>query len=443
MLMKVAVISDVHANEPALRAVLKDIRAQKADALWDLGDFVGYGPFVRPVADLLSEKADVRLAGNYDIKAALFPKHKKEWQQSKHPAKFFSFQWTYRQLRPKDKRLINSLPHKRRRMVEGMRVLLTHGSPARIDEPLQPGTPLKRFKELADSVQADLVLFGHTHCPFQKKAKGVLFVNPGSVGRSFDNDPRASYVLLHFSRGKVKTGFRRVPYDVDRTLRRMKKEGFPPLLVRSIGEARSLDDIIAEEKKNQHREQLARVIDFARTQNYEEDHSRQVALVALLLFDQLKDLHGMGERERFWLHCAGLLHDIGWIGGQASHHKTSRDMILRAGDLPFSPEARRIIALTARYHRRALPAPSHKVYRDLPANERAVVRKLAALLRIADGLDRRHVKAVDDLRCRVLADRVEIRIKSVDFSVWESSAAKKKADLFESVFKKKVSVRKG
>ena len=142
---------------------------------------------------------------------------------------------------------------------------------------------------------------------------------------------------------------------------------------------------------------LAAVRRFAAACHSEDGHAEQVTRLAEMLFDGTHALHGLDAGARFWLTCAGLLHDIGWVDGQKGHHKTVMAMILSDATLPLSHEERAIVALVARYHRKALPKPTHGVYAALPAVSRDVVRSLAALLRVADGLDRSHTDAVSGL----------------------------------------------
>ena len=140
----------------------------------------------------------------------------------------------------------------------------------------------------------------------------------------------------------------------------------------------------------QHRTEIARVdrypdvrrrstIELAERCNWEADHSRQVARLALTLFDQTRDMHGLGDREREWLEFASLLHDIGNHISYERHHRHSYYLI-KNGDLRgFEPEEIEVIALVARYHRRATPDRRHEGYRDLL--ERAAPERCACCRR--------------------------------------------------------------
>ena len=186
-------------------------------------------------------------------------------------------------------------------------------------------------------------------------------------------------------------------------------------------------------------DRMARVLALAESCNYEKDHARQVTRLALELFDGLAPLHGLGARERFLLECAGLLHDVGWIYGQKRHHKAAMTRIMSA-DLPFDDRERRLVALVARYHRKALPRNDHPHFGDLDESDQARVRVLAGCLRVADGLDRTHLARVEHVTCRWDAAEVVLRCESQDSAEPEQWAAQNKADLLAQALDRGISV---
>jgi exopolyphosphatase/pppGpp-phosphohydrolase len=186
---------------------------------------------------------------------------------------------------------------------------------------------------------------------------------------------------------------------------------------------------------------LAGVLRLARECKYEQGHTHQVTRLALELFDQLRPLHRLGERERFWLQCAGLLHDIGWIEGQQKHHKTALRIILNSPLEGFADRQRQIIGCIARYHRRAEPKARHEPYGSLPDQDRQVVRTLAAILRVADSLDVTHEDRVRDLKCHVGRDEVVIDCATTGPLVEELRQILKKGGLFEKVFGRKLGIQ--
>ena len=160
-------------------------------------------------------------------------------------------------------------------------------------------------------------------------------------------------------------------------------------------------------------------------------HTAQVTKLALALFDKLMDLHGLAARERILLEITALLHDIGWSRTtDGGHHKHSRDMILEA-ELPgLTEDERTLCALIARYHNKAEPdASRHKGFAALKKKERALVSWLAAILRVADGLDCTHRCAVRIGECELGRKRLTISLAARGESAGEISGAEKKSSL--------------
>lgn len=183
---------------------------------------------------------------------------------------------------------------------------------------------------------------------------------------------------------------------------------------------------------------LDAVIELAHTCEYEETRTNYVTNLALQLFDELQNLHKLGQRERFWLLCAGILHDIGWINGWKGHHKNSLRIILNTPMLPFNNKERLIIGSIARYHRNVLPSLEHDHYAVLEAHEREVVSVLAACLRLADGLDSAHKARVHDLQFEITSKEIVLTCITEEISPEEEIAANSKSDLLRSVFNRKV-----
>jgi exopolyphosphatase/guanosine-5'-triphosphate,3'-diphosphate pyrophosphatase len=136
------------------------------------------------------------------------------------------------------------------------------------------------------------------------------------------------------------------------------------------------------------------VIELAERCQYAPEHARQVASLALALFDQTRGVHALTDREREWLEYASLLHDIGMHISYERHHRHSYYLI-KNGDLRgFEPDEIEMIALIARYHRRATPKKSHEGFADRDPRDRRTIRLLGAFLRLAEGLDRSHAQPV-------------------------------------------------
>ena len=133
---RVALLADIHANLPALEAVLAHAAAQSAQTYWNLGDFVGYGAYPDQVVKRIRQLRSVSIAGNYDLKVLRFPHKKSKWVRTKHPQKFHAFEWAYGHLSRKSRDYLKSLPKEIYLEKEGFRILLTHGSPRSNKEPL-------------------------------------------------------------------------------------------------------------------------------------------------------------------------------------------------------------------------------------------------------------------------------------------------------------------
>ena len=189
-------------------------------------------------------------------------------------------------------------------------------------------------------------------------------------------------------------------------------------------------------KKSEHKNILQTVMEFGLSVRNERLHPVQVCRLSCKLFDDLQSLHRMGNTERIWLQTAALLHDIGKSICRKNHNKKSGDIIVKSSNLPFSKKERKIIGLIARYHRGALPSRSHKYYGKLDSESRYYIRRLAALLRFADGLDSNHKSSVTDMSCQITDDNIILHADIAD--AFKPSKAIIKADLLEFVFDREV-----
>jgi exopolyphosphatase/pppGpp-phosphohydrolase len=164
------------------------------------------------------------------------------------------------------------------------------------------------------------------------------------------------------------------------------------------------------------------------------EHAVHVCHNALALFDCLKNLHELGKKARRLLTLSALLHDTGWSTCPSQHHKGSMDFVLEANLPDVSVRDRKVIACIARYHRKALPKSTHKVFRELPHKTQNKVARLAAILRIADGLDRTHGGTMESVEMKRCGLTVRLSIRQSHRSMEDISGALKKRDLFEKVF---------
>jgi exopolyphosphatase/guanosine-5'-triphosphate,3'-diphosphate pyrophosphatase len=180
------------------------------------------------------------------------------------------------------------------------------------------------------------------------------------------------------------------------------------------------------------------VIELGERCGYWSEHAQQVTRLALAIFDQTRSVHGLGDRERGWLEYGALLHDIGVHISYERHHRHSYYLI-KNGDLRgFDPDEIEIIALVARYHRQATPKKSHEGYGDLGGGSRRTVRTLAAMVRLAEGLDRSHSQALAGIDLFPRGDDYLARLRSTGDAELELWAAHRHVAPLEAVLGKPI-----
>jgi putative phosphoesterase len=217
--MRVGLISDIHGNLPALEAVMEDIQAKSFDAVYCLGDLVGYGGFPNEVAEAIKAAGIPTIMGNYDDGVG-FDRDECgcAYRDPDDEARGHrSLMWTRAHATASTKDFLRELVPQIRVEIDGKRVLLVHGSPRKMNEYLFEDRALSSFQRLAASSEADIIVFGHTHQPYTKLVDGVLFVNAGSVGKPKDGDWRACYAILDLT-APTPVEFVRLWYDIDRAM---------------------------------------------------------------------------------------------------------------------------------------------------------------------------------------------------------------------------------
>jgi len=187
-------------------------------------------------------------------------------------------------------------------------------------------------------------------------------------------------------------------------------------------------------------ELFGRLWQFGQEHAFEEGHALQVTKLALELFDLTAPVHRLDAGGRRLLFSAALLHDVGMCRGIQGHHKSSQELI-RAGDLaPLADRERRMVAAIARYHRKAHPKRKHDHYAVLDEPEQLAVSRAAALLRIADALDRAHEGAVLAIDVEMTTRKLRIMAVSSRPLEAEEEALRRKGKLFEELFGLRVSL---
>ena len=240
--MRVAVISDIHGNLHALEAVVAALELESLDALWCLGDVVGYGPRPNRCCAVVQAQASLGLVGNHDLGVL----GTVDLEDFSHDAATSAF-WTRDVLTAEARAYLGGLETHGK--ANG--VALFHASPSDPvwDYILSSDTALEAFELTSET----LVLVGHTHVPMAvlladrvlsgghapavtevHLADGRWLLNPGSVGQPRDGDPRAAYLLIDFGAGRA--SFRRVEYAVERTQAEIRERGLPDALAERLAD---------------------------------------------------------------------------------------------------------------------------------------------------------------------------------------------------------------
>lgn len=205
--MRVLLISDIHGNSWALRAVLQD--AGSVDRVLCGGDLVNYGPDPAGVIAIMQNLEPTTVRGNHD-NAVVFSTDPRA-SAAKEPIALAMRDWTRDQLSPADVAWLVSLPRHTELSLGDTRVAMFHATPIDplYDYRLTPDVAESLLEGITAGIAADVLLLGHTHLPLSRLHRGLRIVNPGSVGQPLDGDPRAAYAI--WNDGEIE--LRRVDYD--------------------------------------------------------------------------------------------------------------------------------------------------------------------------------------------------------------------------------------
>lgn len=169
---------------------------------------------------------------------------------------------------------------------------------------------------------------------------------------------------------------------------------------------------------------------------YMADRSHRSQVVALCddLFEQLTELHRLNEHDQLLLQVAAILHEIGGFISQNDHHKHSEYLILNSEIFGLSREDVEIVALIARFHRHETPSKTDDLYTDLDQTDRMRVSKMAAILRVADALERGHSRRIKSIKAHIRGKNLELEVVGVRDTTVEELAIRLKGDLFSDIF---------
>lgn len=229
--MKIAVISDIHGNMQALEAVLSDIEKNGCEKVFCLGDYAMAGPEPQKVLEwIFNNQFDSKftmIQGNTDLMLINFNQELYDSLKEKAPVMAEALRKDSTLLNFLHKDFLKTLPEQKEEVIDGVKILLVHGSPRRNNEDILPDTPLSEIEKMLEHVDANIVVCGHTHipCGFQTTSKKTV-INVGSVGRPFTPNPQASYLIITINDGKYLFEHRFVKYDNLKAAEILKKRGF-------------------------------------------------------------------------------------------------------------------------------------------------------------------------------------------------------------------------
>ncbi|WP_025761172.1 metallophosphoesterase family protein [Dyadobacter tibetensis] len=239
--MRIAILSDIHANLPALEAVLEDLKSQKPDAIYCLGDLVGYNVWPNQVIALIREHRIATIAGNHDLKVQL------PTAPNAACSTEVSNEYAYKLIGDSERNYLQTLP--RHIILEfklkdiTLKLAMVHGSLRSVNEYLIEELPEEYLEEMLQTNGVDILCCGHSHIPYHR----VLFsqtnaektprhiINAGSIGKPKDGDPRACYTILNLGLQEgsadsdyIKTDFIRVKYDIEKAAKAIEIAWVPP-----------------------------------------------------------------------------------------------------------------------------------------------------------------------------------------------------------------------
>ena len=257
--MRIAVFSDIHANLPALEACFKSMEEQKPDAIYCLGDLVGYNIWPNEVINEIRRRGIPTIAGNYDQGIGLMSDecgcaYKTDTEKDMGKV---SISFTNSIVKPEERNYLRTLPAHIRVEYQlnndRLNLLLVHGSPRKINEYLFEDREEKSLLRIMEQADADVMCFGHTHKPFHRILPAIPeenthyrhAINIGSVGKPKDGNPKGCYVLLTvnhnssiWSKDAVQVEFIRFDYDVEKAAKAVEDSPLPNEYARMLREGK-------------------------------------------------------------------------------------------------------------------------------------------------------------------------------------------------------------
>lgn len=253
--MKIVLFSDIHANLPALEAFFKSVEVQKPDAIYCLGDLVGYNIWPNEVINEIRKRGIPTIAGNYDFGIGRAGNdcgcaYKTDEEKANGA---ISISLTNQIVKEEERQYLRSLPaHLKVEFQlndDKLNLLLVHGSPRKINEYLFEDRDEKSLWRIMQDADADIMCFGHTHKPYHRILPSVAeenqhyrhAINIGSVGKPKDGDNRGGYVVLHIDQDSsitkkesIRVEFIRFEYDVEKAAKAVEDSPLPNAYAESL-----------------------------------------------------------------------------------------------------------------------------------------------------------------------------------------------------------------
>jgi len=211
--MKIGILSDIHGNLPALRAVMEHLESEEVDKVLCAGDIIGYYPYPNEVVsiaknfDCILGNHESKLLGDIDERFNIDAER--------------SISWTDRNITSENKKYLSGLNPTYRRLLDGIDIFMAHGSPQNpLDEYIREDLVDEELFSGLNEIP-DVIILGHTHNQFKKDLRGCLIVNPGSVGQPRDGNPEAAFAILDTESLNIE--LRRTSYDIDEVAEKTKK----------------------------------------------------------------------------------------------------------------------------------------------------------------------------------------------------------------------------
>ncbi len=229
--MKIAVISDIHGNMQALDAVLEEIKKEKCEKIFCLGDLAMAGPepakTIEKIRDLSKNSDFTLIQGNTDEMIANCDNRMVHLLEENNPVMAHALECDAVDVSDVQKEFLRELPKQKELEIEGVKILLVHGSPRKNNENIYPDLPIEEIEEMIAQTNADVIFCGHTHvpCGYQTNTKQTV-VNVGSVGRPFSQEPKSCFAVLEIKNGEFEISHKLVPYDVQKAAEILRERQF-------------------------------------------------------------------------------------------------------------------------------------------------------------------------------------------------------------------------